>query len=83
MMRYIPPMRTTVSLSKDVAAAVEHLRRERGIGLSEALNEIARRGLADRPAERRFEQQTSPMAARLDVTNVAEALEALEGPSAR
>lgn len=76
-------MRTTVSLSDDVAAAVERLRRERGIGLSEALNELARRGLAERPAEPRFEQETSSMKALIDVTNIGETLETLEGPSAR
>ena len=32
-------MRTTVALDDDVVAAVERVRRERGLGLSEALNE--------------------------------------------
>jgi hypothetical protein len=45
-------MRTTVTLAPDVAAAVAQLRALRGIGTSEALNEIARRGLTA-PAERR------------------------------
>lgn len=76
-------MRVTVSLSDDVAAAIERLRRERGIGLSQALNELARRGLAAKPPETRFEQQVSSMGARIDVTNVAETLETLEGPAAR
>jgi hypothetical protein len=71
-------MRTTVSLADDVAAAVERLRRERGIGLSEALNELARRGLVGSAPVERFRQETSPMGARLDVSNVAEALETLD-----
>ncbi|MEA2130053.1 MAG: hypothetical protein QOJ85_2944, partial [Solirubrobacteraceae bacterium] len=38
-------MRTTLTLADDVAAAVEKLRRERSIGLSEAVNELVRAGL--------------------------------------
>lgn len=76
-------MRTTVSIADDVAAAIEQLRRERGIGLSAALNELARRGLRGPESEpsRPFEQRTSAMGARIDVTNVAETLETLEGPA--
>ncbi len=76
-------MRTTITLDDDVAAAVERLRRERGLGLSEALNELARAGLAAKPSRRAFRQKTHPMGARIDVSNVAEALELLEGPSHR
>lgn len=76
-------MRTTVTLDKDVAAAVERLRRERGLGLSEALNELARAGLATKMPKRPFRQKTHPLGARIDVTNVAEALEFLEGPNRR
>jgi len=76
-------MRTTVSLDADVAAAVDTLRRERSIGLSEAVNTLIRAGLqAERP-HRRFEQKTHPLGLRIDVTNVAEALELLEGPDHR
>ena len=38
-------MRTTLTLADDVAAAVERLRRERSIGMSEAVNELVRAGL--------------------------------------
>lgn len=72
-------MRTTVSLSDDVAAAVERLRRERGLGLSEAVNELARRGLLEAGEREPFEQRSSPMGARIDVANVEEALEILDG----
>ena len=71
-------MRTTVTLDSDVAAAVEQLRRERGLGLSEALNELARAGLASREERRPFEQHTYRLGIRLDVSNVAEALDLLE-----
>lgn len=73
-------MRTTVTLDDDVATAIEQLRRERGLGVSAAVNELVRRGLAARAATRRFHQRTSDGGARIDVTNVAEVLELLEQP---
>jgi hypothetical protein len=76
-------VRTTVTLADDVAAAVERLRTERGLGLSEALNELARAGLR-RPAERRpFSQESHSLGLKIDVTDVADALELLEGEVAR
>jgi hypothetical protein len=76
-------MRTTIELEDDTAKAVEHLRREEGLGLSEAVNELIRRGLVPRPALHRFEQRTRPLGTRVDVSNVAEALEVLEGADHR
>ncbi len=77
-------MRTTVNLDDDVAAAVQRLRDERRLGLSEAVNELARAGLASAtPRRRRFKQRTADLGLRVDVTNVAEALERLDGPRAR
>jgi hypothetical protein len=77
-------MRTTVNLDDDVVAAVERLRKERGLGLSSALNELARRGLAQGGIPRpRFSQQTSAGVARIDLTDVADALQLLDGPSSR
>jgi len=73
-------MRTTLKLADDVAAAAAQLRRERGIGLSEAVNELARRGLAQRDPRPRFVQRTSSMGAGIDVANIAEAIEQVEGP---
>lgn len=70
-------------LEDDVAAAVQRLRREKGTGLSAAVNELIRAGLGAQPGERRFEQRTQPMGLQVDVTNVAEALDLLEGPAAR
>lgn len=76
-------MRTTITLHKDVAAAVARLQRERGIGVSAAVNELVRRGLAHKEPGPDFVQETSPVGLRFDVTNVAEALDALEGASHR
>jgi hypothetical protein len=73
-------MRTTIRLDEDVAAAAEQLRRERHIGLSEAVNSLARAGLrASHPARPTFRQRTSKLGLRVDVSNVAEALELLDG----
>jgi metal-responsive CopG/Arc/MetJ family transcriptional regulator len=76
-------MRTTVTLDKDVAAAVKRLRREDGLGVSEALNQIARAGLAQKEARTPFRQRTVKMGLLVDVSNVAEAIELAEGASHR
>ena len=77
-------MRTTVVLEPDTAAAIDALRREQGLGVSEAVNELIRRGLlAQVPAEARFEQRTYHLGLKMDVSNVADAIEVLEGPAAR
>lgn len=76
-------MRTTVELDNDAAKAVEQLRREHGWGVSQAVNELIRRGLLPRPEARPFRQRTRPMGLRIDVSNVAAALEDLEGVEAR
>ncbi len=75
-------MRTTVTLDPDVAAAVEQLRK-RGIGVSEAINDLARSGLTIKQARKPFRQRRASLALKIDVTNVAEALEQLDGPGAR
>lgn len=82
-MRYSALMRTTLSLDDDVAAAAQRMRDERHIGLSEAVNELVRAGLTA-PAERKvFEQPTASLGLRVDVSDVADALESLDGPAAR
>ncbi len=76
-------MRTTTTLADDVAAAVERLRRERSLGLSEAVNELIREGLVRDRRQPRFTQETHDLGAGVDYTNVADAIETLDGPSAR
>lgn len=75
-------MRTTVELDADAEQAVQELRRE-GRGVSEAVNELIRRGLVAQEREHRFVQRTRRLGLRIDVSNVADALEVLEGPAAR
>ena len=76
-------MRTTVEFDDDTAKAVEALRRELGVGVSEAVNELIRRGLLPRHEVPTFRQRTRRLGVRIDVSNVAAALEDLEGVEAR
>lgn len=71
-------VRTTINLDPDVAAAAERLRRERHLGLSEAVNELARAGLQARQERKPFRQRSQDIGVRVDVSNVAEALEILD-----
>jgi hypothetical protein len=78
-------MRTTVTLDEDVSKALAALRREKGIGTSEALNELVRRGLAS-ASERSepFRQRTSSMGLpRVPIDDIGQALEVLEGEAHR
>jgi len=76
-------MRTTVDLDDDTAKAIEQLRRDRGIGTSEAVNLLIRRGLLPRDTGKPFKQKTARLGIRIDVSNVAQALEDLDGIEAR
>jgi Arc/MetJ family transcription regulator len=76
-------MRTTVNLDDDVAAAVERLRRDRSMGLSETVNQLIRESLHGRSPRRAFRQRSQAIGLSIDVANVAEALEQLDGPAAR
>ncbi len=76
-------MRTTVTFDDDVAAAIRALRRRRSVGLSEAVNELVRAGLVARRAPRPFRQRAHDLGIGIDVSNIGEALETLDGPAAR
>lgn len=76
-------MRTTITLADDVTAAIEKLRRERSIGLSEAINDLVRAGLIERRKVPPFRQKAHDLGRGVDFSNVAEAIEAIDGPSAR
>lgn len=76
-------MRTTINLDDDVAAALAQLRRQTSRGVSDVVNDLIRAGLrrrADRPP---FVQRTEDIGIRLDITNVGEALDLLDGPDRR
>ncbi len=72
-------MRTTVNLDDDIMAELERRRRAEGLGLSEALNALARRGLrASRERREPFVQRTARLGINVDVTNVGDVLELLD-----
>lgn len=74
-----------MTLAADVAAAVEQLRRTRGSGVSEVVNELLRKGLrTDRQRRQPFRQRTSDMGTpRLPLDDVAGLLDILEGDDRR
>lgn len=69
-----------MTLDDDVAAELDRLRRETGMGLSEALNDLARVGVGARRrgCRSRFRQQTASVGLRVDVSNVGEVLDLLD-----
>lgn len=71
-------MRTTIDLSDDVAAAVERARRERGVGLSEAVNGLVRAGLMAAAPRAPIDPPAYDMGLKVDVANVGEVLELLD-----
>ena len=72
-----------MTLDDDVVAAVERLRRDRSVGLSEALNELVRAGLRAPVPSAPFRQRTADLGIGIDVRNVGEALELAEGTEHR
>jgi hypothetical protein len=75
---YHDDVRTTINLDNDVASEVAKLQRERGLGLSAAVNELARAGFRTARPEYRYEHVSHDMGARVDLTNVADVLELLD-----
>lgn len=71
-------MRTTIKLDNDTAEVVRELRREHDLGLSQAVNELIRRGMLSRPRTHQFEPRTRSLGIRVDVSNVPDALDDLE-----
>ena len=71
-------MRTTINLDEDVAAAIEQLRRERRLGLSEALNLLARQGLMRQQRVGPYVHQDADLGMRVDVSNIGDVLDILD-----
>lgn len=71
-------MRTTVTLAEDVAAAVEELRRSEGVGVSEAVNRLARHGLTKPAVSSHYEHASYELGQRVDVTNIGGVLSLLD-----
>ena len=66
-------------IDDDVASEIERLRRE-GMGLSEALNLLARRGMTrgSAPEPEKYRHRTAHIGLKVDVTNVADVLDLLD-----
>ena len=71
-------MRTTINLDDDVASEVAKLQRERGIGLSAAVNELARAGFQTARQDYHYEHVSHDMGALVDLSDVADVLELLD-----
>ncbi|MBS9535863.1 CopG family transcriptional regulator [Mycobacterium sp. M1] len=71
-------MRTTVVIDDDVAAEIDRLRRE-GLGISEALNLLARRGMAAAGIKSTpYRHRTAPIGLKVDVANIGDVLDLLD-----
>lgn len=70
-----------MTLDDDVARVVEQVRRERGLGISAALNEVVRRAAAQKqPGRPAFVQSVGSLGEQLiPIDDVAGALELAEG----
>lgn len=72
-------MRTTITLSDDVAAEVDRLRRESGMGPSEAVNSLARRGMLTQGREATaYQHHSTHLGLKADVRNIGEVLDLLD-----
>jgi metal-responsive CopG/Arc/MetJ family transcriptional regulator len=71
-------MRTTLNLDQDVAAEIERIRRETGVGLSEAVNQLIRRGISADSPRHRYEHRSVNLGLKVDATNIGEVLDALD-----
>lgn len=77
-MHYGDDVRTTVSLDPDVEAAVEQLRRQDRVGLSEAINVLVRRGMVKSPPTQRHTLPSFDLGIRIDISNIGEVLELMD-----
>lgn len=68
-----------MTLAPDVASELAKIRRERGVGLSEALNQLARRGMVHRDPVGSYVQASYAMGMKVDVANIGEVLDLLDG----
>ena len=76
-------MRTTITLAHDVAAALEKLRRERSCRAQRGRQRSRPRGPGEQRAAPPFRQQAHDLGNGIDFSNVADAIENVDGPAAR
>lgn len=73
-------MRTTFTLDEDVAREVERLRRDEGLGLSEAVNRLIRSGLAAPRSSHPYRHRSVEVGIKVDVTDIGDVLDVLDSP---
>lgn len=71
-------MRLTVRLDPEIYAAAKSLAAEREIGIGEAVNELAHRGLTVGDKRKRYKHMSDDMGMLIECTNIGEVLEYLE-----
>lgn len=71
-------MRTTITVADDVYAEMERLRREEGLGPSEALNLLARRGMTAPRTDYVYVPRAYNLGLKVDITNIGEVLDLLD-----
>ena len=72
-------MRTTLTLDDDVAAAVQKIRQQSGVGISETVNRLVRAGLKQSPKTSIYRHWTRNMGpSRVDIANIGEVLDLLD-----
>lgn len=82
-------MRTTITLDDDVAAKLRSLSRRTGRAFRDVVNDVLRRGLARPPAVagrkpfRVVARDLGALRPGLNLDNIAELIERVEGPLAR
>ena len=82
-------MRTTLTLDDDVAAKLRSLSRRTGRAFRDVVNDVLRRGLARPPARAAREpfrvvaRDLGALRPGLNLDNIAELIERVEGPLAR
>lgn len=67
-----------MTLADDVAAAIERLRRDESIGVSEAVNRLVRAGLTAHEERAPYVHRSHDLGLKVDVANVGEVLDLLE-----
>jgi hypothetical protein len=76
-------MRTTVDFDPDVEKAIAQMRRRGGGGLSDAVNALIRQGLRCKSSQSAFTPIVRDLGITIDVSNISDTLDLLEGPNAR
>ena len=71
-------VRTTITFDNDVAALIEGLRREQGIGVSDAVNRLIRNGAAQPAARHAYRHRSAPIGLKVDVTDIGAVLDLLD-----